>query len=447
MKCLHKDPGQRYATAHLLAEDLRRFLADRPIKARRISRAEQVWRWCRRNPAMAGLTAVILLLLVMVAVVSTFSSLWLNQALSDSKRANAVSLQANDKTERANHELEKANEIANSRLWDSYLIQARMSRVSRQCGQRFQSLRAIENALRLPLPPGRSLDELRTEASAALCVPDLEIARELTDLPQGYRGFALDANFERYAVGDKSGNAIIRRIVDNAELYRLPSTGEVDDYGGLEFSPDGQYLHHVVNGEQGMRSILWRLGKPVPVLTDEHNAFAFRADTGQCAAHYPDGSIRFYSLASGHEGELVGRMDTGLPGFCFLAWSRGKNRLAVATRSVCRVIDVSTGKTLWEKPQQNISWIDWHPDGNVLAISNFGDDQDKVILLWDIRTNQLVCPPIPGKSGGGLIMRFNHSGDRLLSNDWMGMLRLWDTRTGQQLLETPGSGGMPAVQC
>ena len=47
-----------------MAEDLRRFLDDGPIRARRVSTAEQVWRWCRRNPVVAGLLALVLALLV-----------------------------------------------------------------------------------------------------------------------------------------------------------------------------------------------------------------------------------------------------------------------------------------------------------------------------------------------------------------------------------------------
>ncbi len=52
-KAIDRDPARRYPTAAALAEDLQRFLDDRPIKARRVTAAESAWRWGRRNPAVA----------------------------------------------------------------------------------------------------------------------------------------------------------------------------------------------------------------------------------------------------------------------------------------------------------------------------------------------------------------------------------------------------------
>jgi WD40 repeat protein/serine/threonine protein kinase len=65
LKCLEKAPGKRYSTALALADDLARFLAGRPIKARAVGQVEKLWRWCRRNPSVAALGAGICLILAL----------------------------------------------------------------------------------------------------------------------------------------------------------------------------------------------------------------------------------------------------------------------------------------------------------------------------------------------------------------------------------------------
>jgi WD40 repeat protein/tRNA A-37 threonylcarbamoyl transferase component Bud32 len=72
LKCLRKEPEQRYATARELADDLGRFLDGRPIRARRTGWAERAVKWVRRRPGLAGLWTAVLL----VAAVGLAAFAW-----------------------------------------------------------------------------------------------------------------------------------------------------------------------------------------------------------------------------------------------------------------------------------------------------------------------------------------------------------------------------------
>jgi TolB-like protein/Flp pilus assembly protein TadD len=61
-KCLEREPGARYRSAGDLAEDLERWLEGRHIIARPVSPAARAWRWTRRNPVIAGMAALLLVL-------------------------------------------------------------------------------------------------------------------------------------------------------------------------------------------------------------------------------------------------------------------------------------------------------------------------------------------------------------------------------------------------
>jgi serine/threonine-protein kinase len=85
LKCLHKEPAKRYASAAAFGEDLGRFREGRPIQARPVGRAERVWRWCRRNPAAAGwLTTALVLVCLTIG-----GGWWLDRQRSERRQESA----------------------------------------------------------------------------------------------------------------------------------------------------------------------------------------------------------------------------------------------------------------------------------------------------------------------------------------------------------------------
>ncbi len=87
LKCLQKDPKRRYSSAGALAEDLRRFLAHEPILARPVSRAERLWRWCRRNPRLAFMGATTACAIVAWAITMSVLSISLERQKNETDRA------------------------------------------------------------------------------------------------------------------------------------------------------------------------------------------------------------------------------------------------------------------------------------------------------------------------------------------------------------------------
>src|SRR5262249_37367676 len=122
MKAIAPEPAQRYQTAGDLADDLHRFLADRPIRARRTSRAERIRRWCRRNPVVASLTTLVAVLLLVLGVGAIVT------ALLRDERDKALASQ--QRAERAEREVKIL----------SHLRQATALRRSGAGGQRFKCL-------------------------------------------------------------------------------------------------------------------------------------------------------------------------------------------------------------------------------------------------------------------------------------------------------------------
>jgi len=114
LKCLAHEPASRYQSAAALAADLRRFLDDKPIRARRTSTVERVWRWCRRNPALAAMSALAAILLITVAGTVVIGGVQTRKAYDEASRAYADA-------KRSLKQAEATSQLAMDALDDIYL--------------------------------------------------------------------------------------------------------------------------------------------------------------------------------------------------------------------------------------------------------------------------------------------------------------------------------------
>jgi WD40 repeat protein/tRNA A-37 threonylcarbamoyl transferase component Bud32 len=279
VKCLEKDPANRYRTADALAVDLRRFLAGEPTLARPLTVAERLVKWSRRRPALAGLVAVSVLAAAVFVIVNVAYILQLrqaNQAADQSRNeAETNAATARDQEALANRYLyasrmrlayelldqgnaarigqllepyEPPSRLADLRGFEWYHLQRRMhsERLSLS-GHRGQVYRAIFS------PDGRLLvsggqdgmikfwdaatgQELATLAAHRACVNDLS--------------YSLD------------GQTLISASCDHtikfwqAQTHELLATLEVhpDEVRCLAISPDGTRL---ATGGKGKLVVLW----------------------------------------------------------------------------------------------------------------------------------------------------------------------------------------------
>jgi WD40 repeat protein/Tfp pilus assembly protein PilF len=391
--CLQKEPARRYATAEALADDLQRFRADRPIQARRSGVAERGWRWCRRNPVLAAMTASAALLLVAVAVVSLVAALRLNERQKE----------------------------ATDKLWESLRAQAKAGRFSRRQGQRFDSLRALEEAAKIRVTP-----ELRNEAIACLALPDVRIAKEWEGYPPNSTNIDFDDNLERYARVNRQGHVSVRRVADDEEIIHL-ALGE-DAWPML--SPSGRFLAAYLTSRRELQ--LWNLAEQKLMVVVKGKArHDFTPDETEFVVAQPDGTVVIHDLVSGKPPRQVWK---GPPGGQIKVHPTLR-QIAIVSPGSIQLRDLDTGNLLVDfLPNSDPEGAAWHPDGRLLAVAQ----ADHRITLWDFVARKRVAV-LEGHAHAGIRLSFSHAGDILASSCWGGVLRLWDPRTGRQLFSTPSN--------
>jgi serine/threonine protein kinase/WD40 repeat protein len=399
LKAAAKEPGDRYASAGAMAEDLSRFLADRPVLARRAGVPERAWRWCRRNPAVAALTGLTAALLVAVAAVSSVGYARVSAAL---RRETA----ALGRETAAGRERDRQLQETNRNLYHALVGEARGLRLARINGFRDQAFTLLRRTLRIETPD-RDVDALRQEAVA--CLGDFVgfVPRDFPRLPAKVTAIAPHPRDDLMAIGLIDGTLLLCRQTTGTEVARLP--GHLGEVTALAFGPDGETL--VSGDKQGAIRVwdreadAWRCRRPLK-----------GASAIATLVVAPDGR---HLAASGP------RASSSWPGIA--AWS-----LADLTPSPGFEV---------ERPEQRIGFLAQSPDGRLMAAGYTDLHEVGGIIVWDVATRRVLeRVTIPALIGN---LCFSPDSELLACGSDVGFFT-FEAVTLRQRSFLPGNGGVPA---
>jgi serine/threonine-protein kinase len=249
LKCLHKTPARRYASAQDLADDLHRFLDGKPVLARPVGLAERAVKWARRRPTLAALGAA--LFVALAAAVG--SGVWLHRQES-SRRAEQEGRQAHARRAIVN-DLAKAYEAGKAERWQEAgeILAGAKTHLPNADSEELRERIARAEA---DLGFAQELDRIRQAAVAAVAEGDTgppQVA-DFRLLPSGYRkafaraGLDVDADPEGVAarirasaLGDKTVLALdqwalaafmMKRTPEQERLLRIAKLADPDPAWG-----------------------------------------------------------------------------------------------------------------------------------------------------------------------------------------------------------------------
>jgi serine/threonine protein kinase/WD40 repeat protein len=419
LKAMAKDPGDRYESALALAEDLRRFLADRPIEARQTPAWERLWRFCRRNPALAASIATVFSLLGLLAI---GSAAWTARLDIELRR-----------TGDARQAERRAKKDALEKLWRSHLARAQAGRFSRRPGQRLDSLDALAEAVSLARgvgAPAPNILELRDEAIACLALPDLRPGPVFGGHDTSTWSCVFDRSFSKYAKIDGQDVAVYRVGTDKP-IARI--AGLTEPVTHLRISPDGRFLALASGKEVQVRSA--DTGEFVATDAGTAHRIEFSSDSRRVAIGCSDGRFTLHEVSSGREVASIqvgsAAVDFALhPDGTEVAIANPERNGAIEVYRLDPVRKVTTLKVGEDGPAIALAYS---PDGRKLAV---GMTNAAYAEIWDIAGGRVLVT-LSGHAQRVNSAAFSPEGSLIVTLSWDGTGRVWNSATGKQVVYWP----------
>ncbi len=459
LKCLHKEPRRRYPCAVALAEDLRRFLDGKPIRARPVGAAERALKWARRHPATTAWMGLVVLLTGLGFTAVTWYALRAEERRREAEQAQFAAQQARAGAESALY----SQRIAGAyREWQACSLEQAELLLRPYAGQEqppweWGYVHGLCHTDLLTLgghagpvtsvvfsPDGRRLASGSGGAAAAGAIRlwDAATGRLLLTC-QGRMAPVTGLAFHPDGRQLASAHAALTSGIPGGVMLWDATTGEAigpltglpGDVSSVAFSPDGRLLATAAGGDVRLWDATTRREAAALSRDGGHAvSVAFSPDGHRLASGGPDGGLRIWDVATQQRLHRLG----GPLEIRSVAFSPDGRYLAADRKGhTVEVWDATRGVGLLTHPVHAgpVQSVTFRPDGLWLASADeAGLVQVYEALRWGERRT------LRGHTGAVRAVAFSPDGARLATAGSDGAVKVWDALRDQEFRRLPRQG-------
>jgi len=477
LKAMEKKPEDRFTTAQQMSDDLRRFLEDKPIQARRPAAVQRAKKWLQRHRSVVGAAGAGLVLAVVALAVSTVAIVVAyREELSQRQKAEHQEQLARDAQAQEAEQRQVVEKQRDAARYQLYIADMRLARDAiemanlARCQLLLEKHRPetserdlrgwewyfLQHLCHLDLltvetdfeevqsmawsPDGKLLAAAGAQTKT-ITIIEAESGKQKVLVPGPKKGSLGSSNLswspdsKRLAWADHSNRtAVIWDIAAGCEVVTLPQHDQETE--SISWNPDGNRLATTHQGADSPIKI-WEAttGK-------ELRSIPLKGGPALALAWSPDGThlaaggeiVRAWDLASGEQTDLTA--DANGDGLAFkVAWSPDGKRLAVSHPTIVKVWEMAKRKEVLSVPGAvNVAWS---PDGTRLTAPSSVDRL--AIKIWDADNGKELFTlwGHTGKSDRARCVVWSPNGQRIASSAGE-VIKIWDATSQQVYLALQG---------